>query len=212
MIGGPGGVKSSRLSTDMSKRKIAFKRGDVFGSRALTSDYFIAPSGRTSYHYACTQCGTVGIMSQGLLRQSVSCCNQYMHKGRDRLRIIWDDMNNRCYDRGHPAYARYGGRGLGISGWDGYPGFKTWALKQGYQHSDKVELDRVNNEEGYYPENCRFVSSSVNARNRRSTRFITAFGETLPLVVWSERTEIQAQTIAARIDRYGWTPEDALSR
>lgn len=191
---------------------MAFRLGDKFGSRELISDYFISETGRVSYLFRCTECGLTGKMSQGLLRQSISCCDNLRYRGRDMLRVVWDDMHSRCCDSKHPQYSRYGGRGIGVGGWKSYAEFKEWALNQNYLYLNKYDLDRIDNDLGYSLSNCRFVPRKMNSENRSSTKMITAFGETLPLPEWSRRTGISPGTIIARLDRYGWTPEKALSQ
>lgn len=174
------------------------------------SEAFVAPNNRLSYEWACIECDATGVMTQGSLKQSVACCNEWIERGRDRLRVVWDDVHNRCFDPRHPAYPRYAG--YEVSGWASYAEFKSWALAQGYRYKDGCDLDRIDNNQGYSPQNCRFVSRKTNSRNRKNSRFLSVGGVTLPLEEWSERTGIQAQTIAARIDRYGWSPEDAVRR
>lgn len=139
-----------------------------------------------------------------------TCCGGRFVRNRDRLLVVWTDMRSRCIDTNHPAYERY--RHFGRPGWDSYEDFASWAIDAGWSYG--LEIDRVDNNSGYRPDNCRFVSRKANTRNRKSNRLVTAFGETKTAVEWSEdfRCSVQGQSILARIDRYGFTPEEAITR
>ena len=76
--------------------------------------------------------------------------------------------------------------------------------------SDKHSVDRIDNERGYEPGNVRWATLTEQARNRRSNSHLTAFGETLTIAEWAERTGLHRGTIESRIG-YGMSPEKALS-
>jgi len=82
---------------------------------------------------------------------------------KDPLYNIWFLMINRCRDSSNP---RYGGRGISVCNeWaEGPSAFINWALSNGY--SEDLQLDRIDNDGDYCPENCRFVSASTNCANR----------------------------------------------
>jgi hypothetical protein len=140
---------------------------------------------------------------------SITCCNDWMHKGVDKLGKLWSNMHRRCYDPQAVNYDRYGGVGVTVSGWADYHEFKAWALAQGYRHRDKLQLDRIDNSRGYHPDNCRFVTPSENYRNRKSNVPITINGETKLVIEWAEQYELNAGTIYSRVRR-GLTGERAV--
>jgi hypothetical protein len=80
---------------------------------------------------------------------------------------IWRSIKQRCGNTNDKGYKNYGGRGICIcQEWDNdFVKFKDWAFLNGY--CAKVEIDRINNDGNYTPENCRFVSHSVNNQNKR---------------------------------------------
>lgn len=98
----------------------------------------------------------------------------------------------------------------GITVCDRWRDFDTFFGDMGAPPSREHSLDRVNNDNGYSPENCRWATRSEQCRNRRSNRRITAFGETLTLVEWCKRMGLTKGTIARRL-RMGATPEEALA-
>lgn len=87
-----------------------------------------------------------------------------------QLKTCWYGMRQRCLNPKSESYPDYGGRGIGICReWLGsFKTFRTWALLNGY--SPGLEIDRRDNEKGYSPGNCRWVSGSVNSQNKRKRR------------------------------------------
>ena len=93
---------------------------------------------------------------------------RYIDRRPTPLHLVWKNMNQRCNDAKHPAYGRYGGRGITIcEAWGDYDAFADWALAHGW--GEGLTIDRIDNEGPYTPENVRFVSLSENLRNRAAT-------------------------------------------
>jgi hypothetical protein len=97
----------------------------------------------------------------------VTCpkCNRY----RNPLRSVWGGMKQRCYNLKDNNYKNYGGRGIKIcEEWLNFDNFDDWA-KDKYKKG--LQIDRIDNEKGYYPENCRFTTALINNRNQRPYKF-----------------------------------------
>lgn len=62
----------------------------------------------------------------------------------------------------------------------------------------------------YEPGNCRWSTAQEQHRNTSKNRILTAFGESMPMVVWAERLGVRPGTIKERLRR-GWSEERALS-
>lgn len=130
---------------------------------------------------------------------------------KSRLYSIWKAMKRRCYGVNTKVYYRYGGRGITVCDeWrNDFVAFKTWALATGYQ--DGLTLDRIDNDKGYSPENCRWASYKEQANNTRRNHLVTCRGETHTIAEWAVMRGINDQTLRNRLGRYGWSVERALN-
>ncbi len=99
-----------------------------------------------------------------------SCGCKSFHGGYyTRLHTTWTSMKQRCLDKNHNKYHRYGGRGITVCNeWKGFVNFREWALKNGY--SDDLTIDRINNDGNYEPSNCQFITSLENSRKRNDIK------------------------------------------
>ena len=86
-----------------------------------------------------------------------------------RLYKTWACMIQRCTNTNISSYRNYGGRGITVcQEWlDNFENFKDWSLSNGY--NDDLEIDRIENDKGYMPSNCRWVTKSRNCCNRRNS-------------------------------------------
>ena len=150
--------------------------------------------------------------SCGCLRDEKSAERKKIHgENKTELHNVWQSMRSRTRCKTSTAWKDYGGRGIYIcEQWNEFTKFKEWAVSTGY--SSGLEIDRIDNDAGYSPENCRWVSRLENMRNTRTNRVVFAFGENKPLVGWTEdkRCVVSYATLWARLNR-GWCPEQAIT-
>lgn len=85
----------------------------------------------------------------------------------------WCGMKNRCNNSNHADYSCYGAKGIQVCPeWNGFDTFFNWATHNGFQLG--LEIDRINNNLGYSPSNCRWVTDIEQRRNQQ--RYIQAHG------------------------------------
>jgi hypothetical protein len=80
---------------------------------------------------------------------------------------VWRNMVTRTTNQNNPSFKEYGGRGISVCDeWRNNPqAFFDWAYENGY--TPDLSIDRIDNNMGYYPNNCRWTTRTVQARNTR---------------------------------------------
>ena len=99
-------------------------------------------------------------------------------KRRHPLYQVWAGMKTRCNDSSSAAYKNYGERGISVcQSWSkDFLVFYEWAIENGYKKG--LEIDRIDNDGDYSPNNCRFVSKTKNLMNQRPIRRNNSTGYT----------------------------------
>lgn len=121
---------------------------------------------------------------------------------------VWAGMKKRCSTPSMSAYKYYGGRGISVcERWNNFENF----LEDMGEKPEGMSLDRIDHDGNYEPSNCRWASIETQMRNRRNVKLITAFGESMTIPEWSEKTGLSYYTIYMRL-RTGCSPEEAITR
>lgn len=125
-----------------------------------------------------------------------------------RLRGIWTGMKRRCLDENNSSFSRYGGRGITIcNDWLDFNKFAKWALSNGYKKD--LTIDRIDNNKGYEPTNCRWVTNREQSLNRRSNVIVEYKDKNITLKELSEITGLDYSCLNARYKR-GLKGEDLI--
>lgn len=120
----------------------------------------------------------------------------------------WYDMRTRCLDSEDEQFSLYGGRGITVC--------ERWRENYDAFYADMgprpagTTLDRIDNDQGYDPFNCRWATMETQSRNRRSNRMLTLSGRTQPLEDWASEIGIDPTTLAYRL-RKGFPQERLMA-
>jgi hypothetical protein len=181
---------------------------------------------KRSFWVAACSCGNVKTVSSAGLRSGSTKSCGCLHRetaaaqgrasrthglSKSRLSVIHSGMITRCYKPNAINYDRYGGKGVTVCDewrFDRWSFFK-WALANGYR--DDLEIDRIENDKGYEPGNCRWVKSTKNQNNRSNNRLITIEGVTKTLADWSKISRVAISTIRRRMTA-GMAEQEAIMR
>lgn len=90
-------------------------------------------------------------------------------KSRTRLHLAWMNVRQRCYNPNHPSYPRYGGRGITMC--------KRWFKFENFladmgEPEKGMTLERIDNDKGYFPKNCRWATRKEQAWNTKQNVWI----------------------------------------
>ena len=130
--------------------------------------------------------------------------------GKQRIRRIWNNMKHRCYNQNDSCYHIYGARGITVCDeWlKSYRPFYDWAMANGY--SDDLSIDRIDNNKGYSPDNCRWATAKQQAMNTSRNRLLTYNGQTKTLGEWAEESGVYYSKLRNRLE-YGHPLEEAMN-
>ena len=162
-------------------------------------------------------CGSRGLVSGSDLKLGKSkSCGCYKRNLHTIYNMCYEDtynnytsMMSRCYNESNIAFSNYGGRGIKVcKRWRSNPeAFHIWAHNIGYKKG--LTLDRIDNDKGYSPENCRWATYKEQNSNRRNNHTLTYRGETKTLTQWSEKIGIKKSTLQRRAAS-GWSDEEII--
>ena len=175
-------------------------------------------AGRTKYRKALwkcrCECGRERLVATGSLTtgQSRSCgclrvdtCATQNRASALHPRELhtWHGMFGRCERPSSNRFESYAGRGISIC--ERWRDFDLFLADMGEASGPEYSIERIDNDGDYEPGNCRWATPIEQARNRRTTRWVTFRGETLSLAEWAERLGANYQLLWKRGKRDGWT-------
>jgi hypothetical protein len=126
--------------------------------------------------YICTKCGLTKESRSDAKHTTELCrvCSNTTHgEEHTKLYSIWLNMRSRCYNTNNTRYQSYGGRGIKVcKKWEKFEEFSEWAKTNGYveinnRKNELTTLDRIDNDKGYSPNNCRWVPQKEQMKNRQ---------------------------------------------
>lgn len=180
--------------------------------------------GTTEYWECRCECGVIKAVSKSNLvtGQSRSCgCltrestirRSTKHGGsvignRHPLYEVWSGMKKRCHNKNCHAFHNYGGRGIILCAeWHDFATFLK-DMEPGYKQG--LSIDRIDNDGNYCKENCKWSTTSEQARNTRHNNYLEHGGERMMITEWSLKLGGSCSMIRSRLSS-GWSLERALT-
>lgn len=194
-------------------------QGKSFGSLRVLKQ---APSGKgggSRWECLCS-CGKVLTVDGGCLSSgnTKSCGHGKAEAARDRFfkhgqsgskeYWVWSGMIQRCTNKNHDAYYRYGGRGITVcERWAS--SFENFIKDLGHRPSDNHTLERIENDKGYMPGNVKWATKLDQGKNKCNNRLITVNGKTQHLNQWARDLGIDRTILKDRVHRK-WSDEETI--
>jgi hypothetical protein len=216
------------LITSLPNGKFEDLTGQVFGQLTVISfsGTESKPYGNLRWWSCRCSCGNMtdvitthlkrgAVVSCGCWRKKIAVMFLTKHgsctsKGPTPEYTIWTGMLSRTTCTTNQRYPDYGGRGIRVcKRWR--RSFQNFLNDMGPRPSPKHSIDRINNSKGYSPENCRWVTRDIQARNTRVNVRLTFRGETKCVAEWAETMGMPRALIYSRVGKLGWDAERALT-
>jgi hypothetical protein len=144
-----------------------------------------------------------------LSREVTGAINRSHGMSRRPVYITWCAMKDRCYNPRNKKYGDYGGRGIYVCDrWR--DSFENFLEDMGERPFPRAELDRLDNDGPYSPDNCKWATRRENMAHTRCSPTLTARGQTKTLQQWSAESGVNAGCIMQRVRSLGWDHEKAI--
>ena len=150
--------------------------------------------GQQSYLCAC-DCGNKLVVTGQRLRngqsKSCGCLSRKLTQIRNKrhglagtsIYRIWAKIKMRCRNINDPSYKNYGGRGINMCD-EWFNSFEQFYKDVG-DKPEGLSLDRIDNNKGYFKENCRWATKAEQSKNRRNTIFLEYNNKVMCLKDWA---------------------------
>lgn len=201
-------------------REIKDLTGKKFG-HLVVMGYAGKKSERTAWNCRCDCGNEVVVLGVNLNSGNTKSCgchkydvvDKFKTHGKSKTRIyrIWRKIKERCEKDYCKEYERYGARGISLCNeWYNFMSFYNWSMLNGYR--DDLTIDRIDNDKGYSPDNCRWVDILTQQNNRRNNIKYEYDGKMLTIPEIARIVGMQPNTLYDRIHRYGYTLEQAITK
>lgn len=170
------------------------------------------------YLFKC-DCGNIkSIIEYNVRRGATKSCGCYQNDHPSHLKYgfshtridnIYRTMIDRCSNPNNNRFYTYGAKGITVC--DEWKEDKTkffeWAFANGY--NERLTIDRIDNQKGYSPSNCRWVDYTTQANNKTTNRIIEIDDERHTMAEWARISGTASPRISYRLKK-GWNAKEAV--
>jgi len=177
----------------------------------------VSESGRVYWLCVC-DCGQEVVVSGRDLRsggqKSCGCLRSQNMSGLKHgmfgtlIHKTWTSMLSRCRNPKSESYLDYGGRGITVS--SAWLLFENFYADMGDKPFPGAQIDRIDNDAGYFKENCRWATPKQNSNNKRGNKYIVVYGEKMTMSECASKYGLNKNLVVNRI-KAGWSPEATVS-
>lgn len=193
--------------------------GQTFGRLTVVS-FSNTDNNRNAVWNCVCECGSdktvMGAALRGGRTQSCGCLRKETTAARRRKHglascrtyKIWRGMWTRCTNPNSKSKTRYIDRGISVC--DRWRKFENFFSDMGHA-PEGLQIDRIDNDKGYSPENCRWATRIENVNNRECNVKLTYDGITKTVNEWARELKMSDRTLRSRLNQLGFTVEQALT-
>lgn len=167
--------------------------GQQFGRLTVMRADGQTTKGEIRWACRCACGGTKTVRAGHLKRGIVASCGCYRkewatarmsthRRSQTQVHRTWRNMRERCQNPRSKNYPSYGGRGITVC--ERWQAFENFYADMGDPPSPQHSIDRIDNDRGYEPGNCRWTTMDVQGKNRRRVIRIDFDGRCLTLKEW----------------------------
>lgn len=179
---------------------------------------------QNKFHWECKcECGNIKMVRPYNLINGISkSCGCYRRENSKKINTkhglndhiiyrLFQGMKRRCFNKNNKDYINYGARGITIcKEWlNSVQVFYDWCMSNGYMEG--LQIERKENDKGYSPDNCIFVTGVINNRNKRNNVYIEFNGKQYRPFELEAIYKIPAKNLRDRVLYRNWTIEKALT-
>jgi hypothetical protein len=202
------------VSRFLKPRYFDFKNKKI--GRLTVIDLKSSGSDGTFWNCIC-DCGNLIIVRSTNLKKNTKSCGCLRKETKSNLKHglygtpsykIWNKMIQRCTNEKELNYSDYGKKGIKVCD-EWLISFESFYKDMG-ERPNKLTLDRIDNNKGYFKENCRWATMTEQQNNRTNNVKFEFNGKSKTLPEWSRIIGIKTGTLRSRISS-GWDIQKALS-
>ena len=206
-------------------KKLEIKQGEKFGKWTIIEEIapkIISNKPRRMFRCKC-ECGNIGEVQLVCLRNghSTSCgCEQKKKASaantkhrleKHPLYSTWKNMKKRCNNPNASEYENYGGKGICVcEDWsNNFQSFYDWSIDNGW--SKELTIDRIDTNDNYCPENCRWATIEIQMNNTTKNHYIEYSGDTYTLSTLAKHLNIPYNIVRYRLSNCKWNVEQLIN-